>query len=274
MIHTVQLSDFKLSYSRIGDGDCVVLVHGSVVDGTVWAAHVPALASRFDVIVPTQRYFGAAAWPDTGGKYSTETHGEDLARFIGKLELGPATLIGWSYGGAVSLAAATKHPELIKRMVLYEPALATHIEDAEKLQRAAEDRAQMMAPSEREVGSGKLDSAVEVFIDGVNERNGTFRSLPNNIRHSMRLSARTLPLLYKAPPPAISRTDLGRLRCRVAVGMGTESREFFRVAAKEVAAAIPHAELVEIPAARHMWPVEDTEGCIAFLFDFLDVGPG
>ncbi len=76
------LEDMELSYTRAGNGAPVVLVHGSVVDGRVWSSHSNALATTFDVVVPTQRYFGIRAWTDEGTNFSVGRHAKDLANFL------------------------------------------------------------------------------------------------------------------------------------------------------------------------------------------------
>ena len=49
--------------------------------------------------------------------------GEDITALLQVLNAAPATLLGWSAGGIHALHVAVKHPELVKRLILYEPDL-------------------------------------------------------------------------------------------------------------------------------------------------------
>ena len=96
----------------------VVLVHASNTDGRIWDTHARLIAPRFRVLAPTHRYFGTSPWDDDGQRFSMATHAADLAGFIHSSGLGPATLVGWSYGAAVCRLTATEHPLLVDRLVL------------------------------------------------------------------------------------------------------------------------------------------------------------
>ena len=109
-------------YSDVGHGPAVVLVHGSNTDQRVWSEHSTLIAPHRRVVAVTQRYFGTAPWPDDGTHFSVDTHADDLAAFLRALSLVPVALVGWSYGAAVCLVMGTRHPELVERLVLYEPA--------------------------------------------------------------------------------------------------------------------------------------------------------
>lgn len=265
MDRTVALPGFDMTYIREGSGEPVLLVHGSAVDGRVWSEHRQALANSFDVIVPTQRYFGPMPWTDGGDRFGITQHGADLLAFIDRLGIGGIDAVGWSYGGAVALAAAVANPTAFRRIILYEPAFATHLENPKTQAAAAADRSRMMFASQELIKKERYELAVEAFIDGVNDKQGTFCNLPAIIQDSMKSSARTLPLLYNAPPPNIGAADLRRLDCTVVIGVGTQSREFFKLASIHAANTIRSAALEWVDGGHHMWPVEELENCIQFI---------
>ena len=121
----------------------VVLVHASNTDARIWAEHRRLMAPRFRVVAPTQRYFGTSPWADDGQRFSMATHAADLADFIRGSGLGSATLVGWSYGAAVCLLTATEHPDLVDRLVLYEPAIMSFVHAPEQAEAAEADRTEM-----------------------------------------------------------------------------------------------------------------------------------
>jgi pimeloyl-ACP methyl ester carboxylesterase len=235
----------------------MVLVHGSNTDQRIWADHADMLASRFRVLALTQRYFGAEPWPDEGRRFSIDAHAYDLAEFVIQLQLAPATLVGWSYGAAVCLSAATKHSELIERLILYEPATTSFVRDPVAAEKAAQARLAMTAEAKVEASREHLDTAVRLFMDGVNAQDGAFENLPSHVQAIMFDNARMLPLLFTAPAPQLTCEDLGRLKTAVVVAIGGESRTFYKIAADWTVDCAREARLVTVPGARHLLPVQD-----------------
>ena len=123
-----------------GSGPLVVLVHASNTDHRIWAPHATIVGRRHRVIAPTQRYFGTAPWPDDGRNFSISTHAADLADFISTRRLEPFALVGWSYGAAVCLKMAVDQPELVQRLILYEPAITSFVHAPEAAATVAADR--------------------------------------------------------------------------------------------------------------------------------------
>jgi pimeloyl-ACP methyl ester carboxylesterase len=247
-----------------------VLVHGSNTDHRIWGPHAQRIASRVRVLAPTQRYFGTSPWPDDGKNFSIGTHADDLANFVRALRIQPVSLVGWSYGAAVCLVMAVRQSELVRRLLLYEPAIAGFVHAPEDAQAAAADRLAMTAPARARLDEGHVAGAVRLFMDGVNDRHGSFDSLPHSVQQVMRENGRTLPLLFTAPPPALSCDDLKRLGgTPVVVARGDATRTFYNIAAEWATACIPASTLVVVPNARHLLPVEDDTRFAALILDLV-----
>ena len=129
-----------LAVDVVGDGDTVVLVHGSGYRDWTWSDQLP-LAERYRLVLPFRRGYGdsPAADPDF------ERDGEDVAGLLG----GPAHLLGFSYGGIGALLAAARRPELVRTVTAIEPpAFGIAFDDpvvrqlGDKLQAVFEDREQ------------------------------------------------------------------------------------------------------------------------------------
>ena len=263
----------ELSYVDEGNGRPVVLVHGGMSDHRVWDDHRPIIASRYRVIAPTLRYFGTSPWSDDGRNFSVQTHADDLAAFIGVLDMGPVAVVGWSYGAVIGLAMAVRHPRLAERLLLYEPGITTFVTDPAALDRATEDRLKVMLPGKAAVMSGNNEGAIRILTDGVDNRDGAFQRLPDHVQAIMLESARILPLLFASPPPPpITCEDLGRLGIPVSMAVGEDSRVYCRIVAEAAHRCIPGSELIEVPHARHLWPGQDPTAFSRLVLDFLDKG--
>lgn len=270
MTEKARVNGVELFYVDKGIGTPVLFVHGSNSDCRIWSDHIEILASRYRVIAPTHRYCGLSAWPDEGRNFSIETHAGDLATFIRTLTLDPIDIVGWSYGGAVCLAAVVAHPEIVKRLFLYEPVLATCITDPLLAKRAAADRAAMIAAAKSTADQGDIEAAVQLFMDGVNDCSGSFKSLPHWVQRMMLDNARMLPLLFAAPrPPQITCEDLGRVAAPVTVALGGDSRTFYSICAEWTARCVATARLITIPKARHLWPIQNPRAFSSAVLEFL-----
>jgi pimeloyl-ACP methyl ester carboxylesterase len=199
-----------------------------------------------------------------------DTHAHDLATFIAGLELGPVTVVGWSYGAAVCLLMAVERPELVDRLVLYEPAIVSFVDAPDDAEAATADRGVMTSQARSRIGAGDTLAATGLFMDGVNDRPGTFDSLPERVRTVMLENSRTLPLLFAAPPPPLTGHDLESLEVtNVVVMRGDATRPFYKIAAQWTARCVPSSTLLVVPNARHLLPVEDPHRFTSLVLDLL-----
>jgi pimeloyl-ACP methyl ester carboxylesterase len=104
-----------------GQGPPAVLVHGTFAGGREsWPAQAP-LADRHRLLVVDRRGYGANLVPAGDATLGWPVDGQDLVELLEAV--GPAHLVGHSYGGAVVAVAAGRRPDLVRSLVLVEPAL-------------------------------------------------------------------------------------------------------------------------------------------------------
>jgi pimeloyl-ACP methyl ester carboxylesterase len=102
-----------LRYLEQGTGAPVIFVHGAIADHRIWDAQRDPTARKYRYIALDQRYYGPAPWPDDGKHFSVATHANDLAAFLRQLDVGPAHLVGWSYGADVVLVLPRARAESV-----------------------------------------------------------------------------------------------------------------------------------------------------------------
>ena len=165
-----------------GNGDTIVLVHGSASDRRTWDAVRPTLARDHRVVTYSRRYH----WPNPSipenADYSMTEHVDDLIALLRSLEAGPTHLIGHSYGGVLALMAAIGEPSLVRTMVLIEPPVVALFLSSPprptELLRTIVTRPRIgialarfgmtgLQPAVRAAERGEMDEALQVFGNAV-----------------------------------------------------------------------------------------------------------
>lgn len=122
---TLKINGTSLEYAEYGQGEPLVLVHGSASDYRTWHNQQEEFANHHRVITYSRRYH----WPNEqipeDVDYSMLEHVDDLQALIQKLDAVPAHLVGHSYGAFLCLLLAIKKPELVRTLVLAEPPVIT-----------------------------------------------------------------------------------------------------------------------------------------------------
>ena len=108
------------NYHDVGSGFPVLLIHGSGPGVSAWAnwrLTIPALAAQRRVIAPDMVGFGFSGRP-AGIRYGLDTWVAQAIGLLDALKIERADLIGNSFGGALALALAIRHPTRVRRLVL------------------------------------------------------------------------------------------------------------------------------------------------------------
>ena len=117
---SVQALDLATNYHEAGEGSPVVLLHGSgpgVSAWTNWKRVIPVLAKDFRVIAPDMAGFGYTE-RNPALRYDIKLWVKHLVALLDALGIAKANLVGNSFGGSLSLAAAARFPDRFDRLVL------------------------------------------------------------------------------------------------------------------------------------------------------------
>jgi 3-oxoadipate enol-lactonase len=93
----IKSDDAELSYSVLGSGLPLVLLHPFPVHHEFWLPVTEALASQYKLILPDLRGHGESDIGD--GSATMEKHALDIARILDHAEVGRAAFAGVSIGG-------------------------------------------------------------------------------------------------------------------------------------------------------------------------------
>lgn len=267
---------YEMPYVDHGVGRPVLFVHGSLQDHRAWNPILQSVAERYRAIAVDLRYCGATDWPDEGENYALQVHIDDLAAFVRGLDAGPVPLVGWSYGGAASLALAIQNPGLVERLFLYEPApIYSFVTRPEDVATISEDAAARVRDGVALFKAGDLPGATRALVNDTHTDEGFFDRLPTEARTMILENARTLPPSFAAPPPPLMTADeLFALDIPVTIAIGGQTREFFKIIARTACELLPRAELKIVDNAKHLWPTLEPNAFCRLLLDFLDHDAG
>jgi pimeloyl-ACP methyl ester carboxylesterase len=117
----VIVEGMKFYYQQAGQGPDVVLLHGVTGNMAIWPLInlMSELAADFRVTAYDLRGHGYSDTPATG--YTSADMAGDLVKIRKALGLGPAYVLGHSFGGVIAAHAAVLYPDAIAGLILSDP---------------------------------------------------------------------------------------------------------------------------------------------------------
>jgi pimeloyl-ACP methyl ester carboxylesterase len=116
----VEVGGVQIHYQAAGaeSAPTLILIHGFLASNFVWRDVLVPLAERgYRVIAPDLVGFGFSAKP-VDAEYTIAAQARMIVGLMDELRIERATLVGSSYGGAVSAIVALERPERVARLVL------------------------------------------------------------------------------------------------------------------------------------------------------------
>ncbi|MFI7410055.1 alpha/beta fold hydrolase [Streptomyces sp. NPDC049627] len=246
----IAVNGVELFHEVTGDGDPLVLVHGSWADHDTWALVLPALAARFRVLVHDRRGHSLSERPGQGTRFEDE---EDLAALMEALGLAPAYVAGNSFGASTALGLAARRPELFRGLLAHEPPLMGIVTDAPDmlpLMAASAERIQAVVTHLR---AGETLAGARMFMDEVALGPGAWEQMPEQARETFLRNADTFADEQADPQWADLDLDgLSRYTGPVLLTQGTESPPFFAAIIARLSGALPQARTHAFPGAGHI----------------------
>ena len=117
----VQTEDWKLHYNEAGEGEVVIMLHGSGAGATGWAnfhRNVDAFVEAgYRVILPDYPGWGKSD-PIVTGEPRFDVNGRATRQLMDALDIDQAHLVGNSMGGGSALAFTKDNPERVGKLIL------------------------------------------------------------------------------------------------------------------------------------------------------------
>ncbi len=256
----------SLHYEEQGAGEPLICISGLGAGHDSWSLVAPRLAPRFRVITFDNRGMGQTSAPDE--PYSIGQMADDTAALMATLGLASAHIAGHSMGSAIALSLAVRHPQNVRKLVLFNP--------FERIRPAALFAFQTNAHLLREGVPEPL--VFEVILPWLFSDN--FFEVPDTVRAMMELAASQPPQQtltgFEHQIDAVAQFTahgiLGHIQAPTLVVAGTHDIMTPADEAQNLAAKIRGAQLATLEAA-HLSLIEAPQACAHILLDFLGGQP-
>lgn len=229
----------------------LVLVHGSWGDHRNWEQVVPLLAGTFQVLVYDRRGHSQSERRQEQG--SVDEDAADLAALIAALGLGPAHIVGSSFGASIVLRLAASRPQLFLSMAVHEPPLFDLLRSkgaAKALLASVRHRIDAVIHL---LETGDDQAAARTFVETVAFGPGAWAALPQQVQNTFVLNACTW--LDEVRDPAALDIDIQALsgfHAPALLSAGDASPPLFALVLEQLAAALPQAERHTFTGAGHV----------------------
>lgn len=116
----LEMDGMPVHYRINGEGEPLVLIHGTGASLHTWEGWTEILEKDFKVISLDMPAFGLTG-PNPERVYTLEFYAKFLDRFLEKIEVGKFSIAGNSLGGGIAWKYAALFPEKLESMILIDP---------------------------------------------------------------------------------------------------------------------------------------------------------
>jgi pimeloyl-ACP methyl ester carboxylesterase len=244
----------KIYYEVHGNGPPLILTHGYSSTSAMWQAQIEALSKRYTLVLWDMRGHGQSDYPEDPAAYSEALTVGDIAALLDEVGAETAIVGGLSLGGYMSLAFYRAHPKRVSALLIIDTGPGFKKDDArEAWNKRARDTAERL---ERE-GLAVLQSASRERSTA-SHRDATGLALAARGMLTQR-DACVIELLPNITVPSL-------------VVVGADDTPFL-AASDYMAAKIPGAQKVVIPAAGHAVNIDQPQAFYEAVLPFLDSLP-
>src|ERR1700742_3203760 len=248
---TIDRDGVKIYYEVHGDGPPLILTPGYSLTSAMWKQQIEALSKHHRLILWDMRGHGQSDYPENPSAYSEALTVGDIAALLDLVGAKKAIVGGLSLGGYMSLAFYRAHPERVSALLIIDTGPGFKKDDA----RAAWNKR-------------ALDTADRFDREGL-------AVLKSASRERSSVSHRDAKGLAQAARGMLTQRDarvievLPAIKVPSLVVVGADDAPFL-AASDYMAAKIPGARKVVVPAAGHAVNIDQPQAFIEAVLPFLD----
>ena len=262
---TLRSDDAEIFYEIQGDGPPVVLLHPFPAHHEFWLPVIPALQSRYRLILPDLRGHGQSEIGQ--GAAIMAKHAADIARIMDSAEVGKAAFIVCSIGGYIVFEFLRRYRSRVSALALCNTRPQPDTTDA---------RANRLKNAEAILEKGTerfLQSMIPKLLGAT-----TISSRPDLVEVALRMmrkmSSESVSLVLRGMAERSDSTpDLKHINLPTLIIIGEEDTLSTHADGELMRQNIPGSRLKMIPKAGHYAPWERPEAVAPLLRQFLDFVP-
>lgn len=235
----VHCEQADIHYVIYGSGSPIVLLHGGLCNRLCWFAQVPMLSKmgRKIILIETRGH-GKSSWGRE--PFSYPLYARDVICVLDSLCIDSADMIGWSDGGNTALFIAHKFPQRIKHLVAISANYHHH-----------------GLTIEARIDQQQLGNRYLQRLKGFLLQNGSYQKLELQLKHLWQTA------------PNFSAEELKGIVVPILIIAG--EKDVVRVEhCRDMANALPHADLSIIRCSGHFSPVTHTAEVNDLIMTFID----
>jgi pimeloyl-ACP methyl ester carboxylesterase len=265
VVELIEAAGRTIAYRRAGTGPPLVLLHGGWSDSRSWIPQLTALADGYDVVAWDAPGCGGSADPPRD--LTMAEYADAVADLVGALGLGRVHLGGLSFGAGLALAVWSRHPGMLRSLVLAGAYAGWKGSLPPEEARARIDRVRR-----------DLDRPPEEWVDDYLP--GFFAGpVPQETTDAVRAEMLDVrPAGTRSMLSAFADADLRDVLPTIDVPTlllyGAADARAPRPVAEALHAAVRGSRLVFLPGVGHVANLEAPEAFTAVVRDFLDGVPG
>jgi pimeloyl-ACP methyl ester carboxylesterase len=244
----------NIYYEVHGSGPPLLLTHGYSSTSAMWRGQIEALSKQHKLILWDMRGHGQSDYPDDAAAYSETLTVGDMAALLDKASAHSAIVGGLSLGGYMSLAFYRTHPKRVRALLIIDTGPGFKKDEA------------------RDAWNKRAHETGDRF-----EREG-LEGLKSASRERSSVVHRDASGLARAARGMLTQRDAGvietlpYIKVPSLVVVGADDTPFL-AASDYMAAKIPGAKKVVIPAAGHAANIDQPQAFIDAVVAFLDSLP-
>jgi len=248
---TIDRDGVKIYYEVHGAGPPLLLTHGYSSTSGMWQGQIAALSKHHKLVLWDMRGHGQSDYPDDPAAYSEALTVADMAALLDAVGAGAAIVGGLSLGGYMSLAFYRAHPERVRALLIIDTGPGFKKDDAREVwNKRAHD-----------TGDRFDREGLQVLKSGSRERSTVTHRDASGLARAARgmLTQRDARVIESLPD----------IKVPSLIVVGADDAPFL-AASDYMAAKIPGAQKVVIPAAGHAVNIDQPQAFIDVVLTFLD----
>jgi len=241
----------NIYYEVHGSGPPLLLTHGYSSTSGMWQGQIEALSKHHELVLWDMRGHGQSDYPDDSTAYSEALTVADMAALLDEVGAGKTIVGGLSLGGYMSLAFYRNHPHRVRALLIIDTGPGFKKDDArEAWNKRAHDTGDRF---ERE--------GLEVLKSASREPSGVTHRDASGLARAARgmLTQRDARVIESLPD----------IKVPSLVVVGADDT-LFLAASDYMAAKIPGARKIVVPAAGHAVNIDQPQAFIDAVLSFLD----